>query len=65
MGKCLAVGALVVVMMGILAAWPSDARTPVHWDTVEVVQDPYGGIRATARLLLAAKAEVIYNLPTD
>lgn len=34
-------------------------------DTLEVAQDPTGGIRATARLLLPAKAQVIHDLLTD
>jgi ribosome-associated toxin RatA of RatAB toxin-antitoxin module len=34
-------------------------------DTLEVVRDPHGGIRATARLLLPAKAKVIHDLLTD
>lgn len=34
-------------------------------DTLEVAQDPTGGIRATARLLLPAKTQVIHDLLTD
>ncbi|MCP9451958.1 MAG: SRPBCC family protein [Nitrospira sp.] len=57
-------GALVLAV-GILAPGSSDAQVPAPLDTLEVVRDPHGGIRATARLLLPAKAEVIHELLTD
>lgn len=57
---------LLVLAAGILLAlFPSDVRASTASDTLEVAQDPMGGIRATARLVLPAKTRVIYDLLTD
>jgi hypothetical protein len=52
------------VTLGGRDLWAS-ASADGSIDTLEVAQDPTGGVRATARLLLPAKTEVIHDLLTD
>ncbi|MCP9439955.1 MAG: SRPBCC family protein [Nitrospira sp.] len=57
---------LLVLAAGVLIALrPLDVRASTSSDALEVVQDPMGGVRATARLVLPAKTHVIHDLLTD
>lgn len=56
---------LVLLALLLAAQWPSVGHAASSPDTLEIMTDPAGGVRATARVLFPAKTEVIHGLLTD
>lgn len=56
---------LVLLAVLLAAQWPSVGHAASSPDTLEIMTDPAGGVRATARLLFPAKPDVIQGLLTD
>jgi hypothetical protein len=56
---------LIVAGCWLSAFWPQHLWASTATDVLEVRQEPGGGVRATARVLFPAKAEVIQGLLTD
>ena len=63
---CLGFGCLLIFLfIMVVVPWPSVGYAAPSADTLEIMTDPAGGVRATARVLFPAKTEVIQRLLTD
>jgi hypothetical protein len=56
---------LMLLAVLLVAQLPSAGFATSSPDTLEIMTDPAGGVRATARLLFPAKPDVIQGLLTD